>query len=805
MKWPNHSDYSEAIQNPELCFEVPELHTGVVATTPLGLPRALSGNFATVYEMSGGGQTFAVRCFVRQVTNQQERYAVLAKHLDKLELPFVVPFEFISKGIRVQEQWYPIVKMNWVTGTPFHDYVESQLASPEHLAWLASDWRSMMSELKRHQIGHGDLQHGNILVNAEGDLRLVDYDGMFVPAFARQRSPELGHANYQHPKRTSEFYDEQLDHFPEILIYLSLRALAAEPALWNEYFNGDNLIVTAVDLRVPQCSTLWPRLLKSPDHDVRRLTVLIIDYLRVPPAAIPSLETVLDAHLAQTVVPAQLQFGTDSAADDEASVSSHDDDTAIIVEACASRAAGPIPANRPKNRAAHPQSPPRLIDVFGWSALVTALLALVPPLHIVAGLSSTVLAILSWLMPAKRWQPARVAAAFSLVLALTCAGVGNKLRVAARLQNDGAPVPLETRLVQARPAIVSGQPMESVSKPDGHSVVLRPLADSQNSSPRPAARSLLAPTQPHLAHVAFRWRPHTETVSAMAITTDQRHLVSAATDRSLAAWNLNQHTKAFIRKNLAEPVIALTALTNLGIVTTADAMHQVQWWSLDGAVPLKSSNLDPDSLLPPTISPNGQVIALGGENPRQIELVFNTTPATRQLISGLTSWAKFVRFSADSKTMAVVCHDDSVSLREVASAIPRHAVTFADAAISDAELLKEGKGLVAIGESGAMRIWNMVDGSVLANRQLNLKEPVMAHLTGQHEDQFVVASNRRVLIVSAKDNLKTQDEIETDTPVTVVTALADGKGFATGHKSGAIEVWQFDQASPNRTMQMARP
>ena len=55
MKWPNHADYAEAVQNPELCFEAPELHTGVVTTTPLGLPRALSGNFATVYEMTGGG------------------------------------------------------------------------------------------------------------------------------------------------------------------------------------------------------------------------------------------------------------------------------------------------------------------------------------------------------------------------------------------------------------------------------------------------------------------------------------------------------------------------------------------------------------------------------------------------------------------------------------------------------------------------------------------------------------------------------------------------------------------------------
>ena len=34
-----------------------------------------------------------------------------------------------------------------------------------------------------HSVGfsHGDLQHGNIMVNSEGKLFLVDYDSMFVP------------------------------------------------------------------------------------------------------------------------------------------------------------------------------------------------------------------------------------------------------------------------------------------------------------------------------------------------------------------------------------------------------------------------------------------------------------------------------------------------------------------------------------------------------------------------------------------------------------------------------------------------
>jgi thiamine kinase-like enzyme len=35
--------------------------------------------------------------------------------------------------------------------------------------------------LNRAGVAHGDLQHGNILV-ANGKPKLIDYDGMYVPA-----------------------------------------------------------------------------------------------------------------------------------------------------------------------------------------------------------------------------------------------------------------------------------------------------------------------------------------------------------------------------------------------------------------------------------------------------------------------------------------------------------------------------------------------------------------------------------------------------------------------------------------------
>ena len=84
------------------------------------------------------------------------------------------------------------------------------------------------------------------MVQRDGNIRLVDYDGMFLPQFRGARSPELGHTNYQHPLRTAENYDASVDNFPSLVIYLSLLAIAADPGLWS-FYDEKNLILTRDD------------------------------------------------------------------------------------------------------------------------------------------------------------------------------------------------------------------------------------------------------------------------------------------------------------------------------------------------------------------------------------------------------------------------------------------------------------------------------------------------------------------------------------------------------------------------------
>ena len=290
MSWPAPSDYQAAVQNPGSNFLDPDLRACQVAKTKLGLPRVASGTFASVYELHRAQARFAVRCFTREVTDQDKRYSLISQHLAELASPYLVDFQYLKQGIRVQGQWFPIVKMGWVEGQGLQTYVEQHLDAPAILQGLAKQLRALVGQLRGLNMAHGDLQHGNILVTPQAQLKLVDYDGMFVPAMLGQPAAELGHANFQHPRRTPADFDEQLDNFSALVIFLSLGALASNKGLWSRYHNGDNLILRRPDFEAPGNSSVLRELLSSREPTVCKLAEALRDACAKPPGAVASLE-----------------------------------------------------------------------------------------------------------------------------------------------------------------------------------------------------------------------------------------------------------------------------------------------------------------------------------------------------------------------------------------------------------------------------------------------------------------------------------------------------------------------------------
>ncbi len=299
MGWPTPQEYNEAIQNPRSAFADPELRAGQPVLTALGLPRPITGAFASVYQLACGPQrTVAVRCFLREFGDQQERYAAISAHLARVALPYMTNFTYLANGIRVNGRWHPILKMDWLEGEVLHNYVEHNLNSPQALLNLAEQWVQMVKMLRTAEIGHGDLQHGNVIVSG-GQLRLIDYDGMFVPALAGRRSHELGHRNYQHPDRSEQDFSQGVDHFSTWVVYTSLVALAVQPQLWREYAGGDEcLLFRREDFARPAQSPLFRSLEASADPRLASLTAVFHSLTQLPAGKVPPIDAAYQANTA---------------------------------------------------------------------------------------------------------------------------------------------------------------------------------------------------------------------------------------------------------------------------------------------------------------------------------------------------------------------------------------------------------------------------------------------------------------------------------------------------------------------------
>ena len=300
-RWPTAVDYQTALQTPALCFNELSLKQGTVFRDTLGLPLAATGNVVVVFRMRLAEGDVALRCYTRKVGIKalERRYKVLNLHCDPDALPALVPSLYRPDEVLVEGARYPVVQMPWVPGLPLHRFVEAYLDKPDVLQALAQQWRVLMGQCALAEFAHGDLSDGNVLVDKDGTIRLIDYDSAYVPLLRNDPPGEVGKPNYQHPGRLDPdgpdygYYAHNVDAFSALVIYLSLKALADDAERWRCYHTGENLIFDKVDFRNPGYTPIWLDLRNGQSDEVRRLVEVLEGYCRASVAELPDLEETL--------------------------------------------------------------------------------------------------------------------------------------------------------------------------------------------------------------------------------------------------------------------------------------------------------------------------------------------------------------------------------------------------------------------------------------------------------------------------------------------------------------------------------
>ncbi|MER5265382.1 hypothetical protein ABTZ99_25210 [Actinosynnema sp. NPDC002837] len=261
IRYPTPEEYAKAVQHPD-CFVADELRGLELVVHPLyGIPMPAAGTSAVVFKAVAGGQAQALRFFTRDDVSSSERYGALHAHFTSSGLENVVALpRWVDDGIRVNGRTWPAVRMQWVEGHTLNRHVDElvERADTSSLAALAGSWRALVTRIQRAGFAHGDLQHGNVLVDRDGGLRLVDFDCSWIDRFSGALAPsETGHRNYQPEHRP---WGRWMDTFSGLVIYLSLLALAKDPTRWRTCYTGENLLLRREDFQPPFTTPAWAHL-----------------------------------------------------------------------------------------------------------------------------------------------------------------------------------------------------------------------------------------------------------------------------------------------------------------------------------------------------------------------------------------------------------------------------------------------------------------------------------------------------------------------------------------------------------------
>ena len=254
MQYPLLSEYVSAITHASENLD--QLKHLEVVQDEHGEPYRSSGAFAVVFKMRDPrtGQLYALKCFTEEQEGRAEAYRKIEAELEVAGTTYFTTMRYYERELFVDssvssESEFPVLLMDWVEGCTMELYIREHYRDSYAMEMLCYRFCRLAAYLRSQPFAHGDVKPDNIMVSDTGTLTLIDYDGMFVPSMQGESSPTLGTEEFRHPLRTPELFDATIDDFALASIALSLRAIALDSQLLDQYGAPDRLLFSASDYR----------------------------------------------------------------------------------------------------------------------------------------------------------------------------------------------------------------------------------------------------------------------------------------------------------------------------------------------------------------------------------------------------------------------------------------------------------------------------------------------------------------------------------------------------------------------------
>ncbi|HBI46073.1 MAG TPA: hypothetical protein DDY78_24940, partial [Planctomycetales bacterium] len=682
MPWPLSQDYNEAIQSPATNFTDADLQKGETVANALGIPMPCSGNFADVYQVRcPDGSRWAVKCFTREAPGLRERYQEISSWLRKAKLPFTVDFSYLEQGIRIAGKWHPILKMQWVEGLTLNQFVAQYLDKPAMLEALLQLWAKMGKYLRAAQVGHCDLQHGNVLLvpgstpNALA-LKLIDYDGMWIPSLAKTKSGEVGHANFQHPRRLREgTYSLEVDRFPLLLVATAMRALKADKSLWAKYDNGDNLLFKESDLVAPGQSALFEELASLPDPGLVMLAAQVRAALKGSLESAALLEDVMPEAKAPTssARPSRLVAGPPSGAGFTK--------TAPM--------AAPVVAPPPKTEKTF---------AFDEAGPHSTRIKRKPATKKAAGMPVGLL----------------VAAAVGVIVVIGGAAGAFFLTRGSPKDKPPAKPPAELAVVQSRQ--IDDSDKEAVKPVGDHG--LKP--DKSNSEkpvddgpgPEPAVKpneEVDADPKGPIGEVR-QFEGHTGEIRGLAVSPDGKQLLTASFDKTVRLWDVATGRELQRCEGHTEKVHGVVFLPDGVRALSASDDKTVRLWNLKDGHEIRSFSGHAQPAYMVAVTRDGQIAASCGREDAVFLWNVETGKEVRRLEGNEKGGTESLAFSPDGKLLATGAMQGLIRLWNVETGTEVRRFTGHAGLVYRLAFSSDGRLALSCGLDKTARLWNVEDG-----------------------------------------------------------------------------------------------
>jgi hypothetical protein len=201
-----------------------------------------SGSFAVVVKATtNDSRNVALRLFLGKIPTQTTQ---ITAHISTNPHPVLVPCKlrrelFTLKNGEVVDG----MEMDYVQGQNLDEFILNVIntvsGSNDILKFLKKNFIESTLQVARSGFLHGDLSHGNVMVESNGMVRFVDYDSVIIEG---QSSPnvEAGLKDYQHPSRGSRKDLQRADvYFSSLVIYVTLASLHYDRNLWSRHLEVD--------------------------------------------------------------------------------------------------------------------------------------------------------------------------------------------------------------------------------------------------------------------------------------------------------------------------------------------------------------------------------------------------------------------------------------------------------------------------------------------------------------------------------------------------------------------------------------